>query len=264
MKIRIDRMLATGGYGSRRDIKRLLRDRRLFVNGTACVDPSIAVDPETDSFELDGKKLTILTSVYLMLNKPADTISSTDDPKHRTVIDCLDTPYSRMELFPVGRLDIDTEGLLIITNDGPLTHRLTSPKTGVDKTYFARLRDPVDDATLADYAQRFSDGIAFRDGTVCLPAKITRADVAPAADGSVGDAPPGDGVAGTVATACGEVLITIQEGKYHQVKNMMKVVGNEVAYLKRISMGQLALDPSLAPGAYRALTDDEVELLRHQ
>jgi 16S rRNA pseudouridine516 synthase len=257
MKIRIDRMLATGGYGSRRDIKRLLRDRRLFVNGTACVDPSIAVDPETDSFELDGKKLTILTSVYLMLNKPADTISSTDDPKHRTVIDCLDAPYSRMELFPVGRLDIDTEGLLIITNDGPLTHRLTSPKTGVDKTYFAHLRDPVDDATLADYARRFSDGIAFRDGTVCLPAKITRADVAPAADGSVGDAPAAD-------APIDEVLITIQEGKYHQVKNMMKVVGNEVAYLKRVSMGQLALDPSLAPGAYRALTDDEVELLRHQ
>lgn len=245
MNIRLDRLLASLGFGSRRDVKRLMRERRLLVNGTVCVDPSVAVDPDADSVELDGKKISALTSVYLMLNKPADTVTSTDDPKHRTVIDCLGETWSRRELFPVGRLDIDTEGLLLITNDGPLTHRLTSPKTGVDKTYLARLRDAVDDATLAGYADRFARGVEFRDGTVCLPAKIVRA---------AGDA---------AATQAAAVLITIQEGKYHQVKNMMKVVGNEVVYLRRVAMGRLELDPSLAPGEYRPLTDDEIELLKN-
>lgn len=242
MNIRLDKLLSSLGYGSRRDVKRLLRDRRLTVNGSIIVDPASCVDPDGDSLAIDGTEITAKTSVYLMLNKPADVVTSTDDPKHRTVIDCLGEPWSRMDVFPVGRLDIDTEGLLLITNDGPLTHRLTSPKTGVDKTYFARLRDSVDDATLAGYADRFARGIEFRDGTACLPAKIVRAD------DSAGET----------------VLITIQEGKYHQVKNMIKVVGNEVAYLRRVSMGSLDLDPSLAPGEYRPLTDGEIELLKNR
>lgn len=248
MNIRLDRLLASLGYGSRRDVKRLMRDRRLLVNGTVCVDPSVAVDPEIDSLELDGNKISARRSVYLMLNKPADTVTSTDDPKHRTVIDCLGESWSRMGLFPVGRLDIDTEGLLLITNDGPLTHRLTSPKTGVDKTYLARLRDAVDDAMLAGYADRFARGVEFRDGTVCLPAKIVRA---------------AEPAAAPVPAAASSVLITIQEGKYHQVKNMMKVVGNEVVYLRRVAMGRLELDLSLAPGECRLLTDDEIELLKN-
>jgi 16S rRNA pseudouridine516 synthase len=238
MNVRLDKLLSSLGYGSRRDVKRLLRDRRLTVNGSVIVDPASCVDPDGDSLAIDGAEIAAKTSVYLMLNKPADVVTSTDDPKHRTVIDCLGEPWSRMDIFPVGRLDIDTEGLLIITNDGPLTHRLTSPKTGVDKTYLALLRDAVDDATLAEYAERFARGVEFRDGTACLPAKIVRAP---------------DGV-----------LITIQEGKYHQVKNMIKVVGNEVAYLRRVSMGPLDLDPSLAPGEYRPLTDGEIELLKNR
>jgi 16S rRNA pseudouridine516 synthase len=198
-------------------------------------------DPETDSFALDGETIRILVTVYLMLNKPAGVITSTDDPKHRTVMDLLSPPYSGMDLFPVGRLDLDTEGLLVITNDGPLTHRLTSPKTGVDKTYYARLRDPVDGSLLADYRKRFLEGIVFHDGYKCLSAKLDRA----------GNETDG-------------VFLTIQEGKYHQVKKMFIAAGNEVVYLKRVSMGALALDPSLAPGSYRELNMEEIMILRGQ
>ncbi|HNY20520.1 MAG TPA: pseudouridine synthase [Treponemataceae bacterium] len=239
MKSRLDKLLSANGFGSRKEIKRLLKDRVVAVNGVRRVDPSTDVDPELDAITLDGEPLRILTTVYLMLNKPAGVISSTEDPDHRTVIDVLGEPWASMDLFPIGRLDVDTEGLLVITNDGPLTHRLTSPKTGVDKTYYARLRDPVDDAALASYREAFRAGVPFRDGHVCLPAKIDRC----------GDEADG-------------VIVTIQEGKYHQVKKMFYVVGNEVAYLKRESMGNLSLDPALKPGEFRELTSDELALLR--
>jgi 16S rRNA pseudouridine516 synthase len=249
MKARLDKILASNGFGSRRDIKRILRKRTFKVNGEVCFDSATVVDPAVDSFELAGERLTLFETVYLMLNKPAGVISSTEDPDHQTVIDLLEPPYAGMELFPIGRLDIDTEGLLVITNDGPLTHRLTSPKTGVDKTYYVRLRDPVDEAVLSGYATRFASGLSFRDGYTCLPAVLRRAD-SPfiAADAS--------------ATPGSSVLVTIQEGKYHQVKKMFKVVENEVAYLKRVSMGNLSLDASLAPGEYRPLTDAEIAVLR--
>jgi 16S rRNA pseudouridine516 synthase len=239
MKSRLDKVLAANGFGSRREIKRLLKNRALCVNGAVVTDPATVIDPEVDSLTLEGAPLELRTSVYLMMNKPSGVITSTDDPDHQTVIDLLDPPFSGMELFPIGRLDVDTEGLLVITNDGPLTHRLTSPKTGVDKTYYARLRDPVDAAAFAAYEKLFREGVTFRDGYTCLPARLARAG----------------------AEENG-MFLTIQEGKYHQVKKMFRVVDNEVAYLKRVSMGVLALDPELAPGAYRELTDDEVSLLR--
>lgn len=242
MKSRIDKVLAANGYGTRKDVKRILQKRTVALNGVICRDASTPVDPATDRIELDGTVVRIRTDVYLMLNKPACVITSTEDPDHDTVMDLLDEPWSKMGLFPVGRLDIDTEGLLILTNDGPLTHRLTSPRTGVDKTYYARLRDPVDDALFAEYETRFREDITFKDGYTCLPARIVRApDI-----------------------ALNAFLLTIQEGKYHQVKKMFKVLGNEVMYLKRVSMGKLALDPSLEAGRYRELTGAEVELLRRQ
>jgi len=241
MKIRLDKILASNGYGSRRDVKRILRRGTFTINGTVCCDASTMADPESDSFALDGEIIRILTTVYRMLNKPSGVITSTDDPNHRTVMDLLGAPYSGMELFPVGRLDLDTEGLLVITNDGPLTHRLTSPKTGVDKTYYARLRDPVDDELLADYRKRFQEGITFHDGYKCLSAKLDRA----------GNETDG-------------MFLTIQEGKYHQVKKMFIAAGNEVAYLKRIFMGSLSLDPALAPGSYRELNMEEILILQGQ
>jgi len=239
MKIRLDKILSSNGYGSRRDVKSILRRGTFTINGTVCCDASAMADPENDVFALDGEKIRILTTVYLMLNKPSGVITSTDDPNHRTVMDLLGSPWSGMELFPVGRLDLDTEGLLVITNDGPLTHRLTSPKTGVDKTYYARLRDPVDEELLADYQKRFLEGITFHDGYKCLRAKLDRA----------GNETDG-------------MFLTIQEGKYHQVKKMFISIGNEVSYLKRVSMGNLLLDPLLAPGSYRELTTEEIMTLR--
>ncbi len=241
MTSRLDKLLAANGFGSRKDVKRLLHNRTLTVNGAISRDPSAIVNPERDRFTLDGENLVIRTSVYLMLNKPAGVITSTEDPDHTTVMDLLREPWSKMDLFAVGRLDLDTEGLLLLTNDGPLGHALTSPKTGVDKTYFARLRDPVDAELFIEYENRFLSDITFRDGYTCLPAKIYR------------DTP-----------VMNEVFLTIQEGKYHQVKKMFKAVGNEVIYLKRISMGTLVLDPNLDCGNYRELSAEEIYMLRHQ
>lgn len=234
--------------GSRRDVKRILRERQVTVNGARCVDPGALVDPELDGIALEGKPLSLKQTVYLMLNKPSGVVTSTEDPLHRTVMDLFEEPWSRMSLFPIGRLDRDTEGLLVITNDGPLGHRLTSPKTGVDKTYLAILRDPVSDARFAEYAARFREGVSLPDDCTTLPATLTRADASIPAR-SIGD--------GSFAS----VLLTIQEGKFHQVKRMFKAVGNEVIYLKRVSMGSLKLDPSLAPGSYRELTESEIALL---
>lgn len=239
MKNRLDKILADNGFGSRRDIKKLLRSGALSVNGVVATDPADKADPEADSFTFDGEPLELKRLVYLMLNKCAGVVTSTSDPKNQTVIDLLGSPWASMGLFPVGRLDIDTEGLLLITNDGPLTHQLTSPKTGCDKTYVARLRDPVDDGALVEYQRAFRSGIPFHDGYVCLPASVERE--------------------GTLDST---LRVVIGEGKYHQVKKMFKVVGNEVVYLKRVAMGSLALDESLAPGSFRELSVDEVALLR--
>ncbi len=239
MKFRLDKILSDNGLGSRKDIKRLLRERVVTVNGRVCDDPGTQIDPDADALTLRGEPLALMTSVYLMLNKPAGTVTSTADPEHRTVMDLLDEPYSAMDLFPIGRLDYDTEGLLVITNDGPLTHWLTSPRTGVDKTYYARLRDAVNDAESIRYAAAFAAGITFKDGFQCLPARLTR-----------------------VGAEENGFFVTIQEGKYHQVKKMFKVVGNEVSYLRRTAMGSLSLDENLVPGDYRPLTPAEIAELR--
>lgn len=237
-QVRLDKVLSSNGYGSRRNIKRMLRSRSLTVNGTICFDGATQISLEKDTIALDGTIISLRTFVYLMLNKPAGVISSTEDPDHTTVIDLLSHPWSGMSLFPVGRLDLDTEGLLLLTNDGPLTHRLTSPKTGVNKTYFVRLKDEVGDELFSQYQCSFSSGILFKDGYTCLPAVLIRAD-----------------------QDKNSFYVTIQEGKYHQVKKMFRVVNNEVVYLKRISMGSLHLDGTLVPGEWRELTEIELEML---
>ncbi len=236
MKNRVDKLLAQAGFGSRRDIKRVLRERNFSVNGTPCRDPAFHIDPETDHFELDGVPWHFKSQVYLMLNKPAGVVTSTADPVHRTVLDLIEEPWRGRGVFPVGRLDIDTRGLLLFTNDGTLAHRLTSPRTGVEKTYIAELELPVDDELYDEYVRRFSDGVTFHNGHHCLPAKLER----------VSD----------------KLALTIEEGKYHQVKKMFRVVGNRVVGLERISMGPLVLDPDLPPGGVRELTDDEIQHLR--
>lgn len=248
MKSRIDKLLAANGFGSRRDIKRLLKGRTFLVNGAVVVDPGTIVNSESDTFEWEGKPYKPKEKVYLMLNKPAGVVTSTADPGHDTVIDLLEEPWSNMELHPVGRLDFDTEGLLVLTNDGPLTHRLTSPKTGVDKTYIAGLRDPVDQAMFEDYRQRLERGVTFHDGYTTLPARL--------------ELPASSASPSVPAFPVSDLQLTIQEGKYHQVKKMFKTLGNEVTALRRVSMGPLALDPNLLPGTYRELSEDEIRSLK--
>lgn len=238
MKIRVDKILAANGWGSRRDIKRLLRRASLTINGQVCVDPSMHIDPETDVLQLAGKPLSLRTTVYLMLNKPSGVVSSTLDPLHQTVLDLLDQPWASMNLHPVGRLDYDTEGLLLLTNDGPLTHRLTTPKAGIKKRYHAQLRDPVDAQLFERYENLLTQGVTLNDGYTCLPAQIER-------------------ISGEL-----DVILTIQEGKYHQVKKMFQALGNKVVHLTRLSMGPLLLDPSLAPGEVRELSEEEIAELR--
>ncbi len=249
MTVRLDKLLSSQGLGSRRDIKRLLRARELRINGSICRDSATSVDPETDILEIDGQPFTVRNFVYLMLNKPDGVITSTEDPGHRTVMDLLTPPWNALSLFPVGRLDKDTEGLLILTNDGPLTHRLTSPKTGVDKTYYAELALPCSPEMIAEYCTKFRDGLVLGNGMVCLPAGIAAATAGIRPSRA---APP----------EAHRVVIVIQEGKYHQVKKMCRAVGNEVRYLRRIAMGNLALDSSLQEGSWRELTETEIQLLR--
>lgn len=238
MKSRVDKVLAGAGFGSRKDIKRVLRKREFRINGTLCRDPAFHIDPERDMVELDGERVVFRSRVYLMLNKPGGVISSTADPFHRTVLDLLDDSWRRYDLFPVGRLDHDTEGLLVLTNDGLLAHRLVSPRAGVPKTYVAELEEPVDDELFELYSRRFLEGVTFHNGYTCLPATLGRA-------------------AGKRALS-----LTIHEGKYHQVKKMFRVVGNRVVRLTRVSMGPLVLDSGLPPGGVRELTSGEIESLR--
>ncbi len=238
MKSRLDKLLADNGLGSRRDIKRLLREGRCVIDGKVCTDAARYVESEDQSIVLDGKPFVSRSLIYIMLNKPSGVVTSTDDPVHQTVIDLLPSPWKARSLFPVGRLDRDTEGLLLLTNDGPLTHRLTSPKSGCIKVYRARLGQPVDEEAFSLYQKRFTQGIQFHDGYTCKSAVVER----------------GEGV--------DEMIVHISEGKYHQVKKMFKALGNEVVYLKRLSMGSLILDESLAPGSIRELTGEEVAALR--
>lgn len=238
MKIRVDKLLATNGWGSRRDIKRLMRTYVLTVNGRVCVDPATYINPDTDVLHLRGELLSLRTTVYLMLNKPAGVVSSTVDPLHKTVLDLLEPPWSSLDLHPVGRLDYDTEGLLLLTNDGQLTHRLTSPKVGIPKRYHAQLLYPVDELLFSSYMVQLGRGVTFKDGYTCLPAQIER------------------------LSGEQDVVLTICEGKYHQVKKMFRVLGNKVVHLTRLSMGPITLDRALAPGEVRELSSKELAALR--
>ena len=194
-------------------------------------DPGYAV-PETAAVTYDGHPVLYEKNVYYMLNKPAGVISASEDPRQKTVIDLIDGQH-RQDLYPVGRLDKDTEGLLLITNDGELTHRLLSPKKHVDKVYYARIKGRVTEADVTAFRQ----GLQVDAELKALPAELK---ILSSGEDS-------------------EVEVTIREGKFHQIKRMFQAVGKEVAYLKRLSMGSLRLDPELDLGQYRRLTDEELE-----
>ena len=246
--MRLDKYLAEMGEGTRQEVKAFIRKGRVMVGGVPVKKPEAKVEEGKDQVTLDGREIPYQKYLYYMLNKPAGVITATTDSRDRTVLDLLGEDR-RKDLFPVGRLDKDTEGLLLITNDGPLAHRLLSPKKHVDKCYYAKVRGEVTGEDVEQFAQGlFLAGLGEEKEEKTMPARLEILKTASTA----GKEAPG---------IVSEILLTIQEGKFHQVKRMFQAVGKEVLYLKRLSMGSLKLDPELAPGQYRELTKEEMERL---
>ncbi len=238
--MRLDKFLAEMKVGSRSEVKQLIRKGQILVNDEVVKKPEWKVDERTDQVVFGGKKIEYAAFEYYMLNKPGGVVSATEDKKDPTVIDLIDTK-KRKDLFPVGRLDKDTEGLLLITNDGKLAHELLSPKKHVDKVYFARIQGVVTDAD----AEAFKEGVnigSLKDPEITMPAELT---ILSSGEHS-------------------EIRLRIQEGKFHQVKRMFQAVGKEVIYLKRETMGSLKLDQGLPLGEYRSLTDQEIKELKNE
>ncbi|MBO0992437.1 pseudouridine synthase [Bacillus sp. SD088] len=235
--MRIDKLLANTGYGSRKEVKKLLKSGSVTVEGDIVKDPKTQVIPEQQSIYVNGEEVHYREYIYLMMNKPADVISATEDVREKTVIDLLHPDDAVMSPFPVGRLDKDTEGLLLLTNDGKLAHQLLSPKKDVPKTYFAVVKGLVSE----DDKHAFQQGVILDDGYETKPGFL---EILKAGERS-------------------DIELTITEGKFHQVKRMFAAVGKQVIYLKRISMGRLQLDEELALGEYRALTEEEVMQLQN-
>lgn len=234
--MRIDKLLANLGYGSRKEVKQLLKSGAVKVNDMVVKDAKQHIDPDKETVTLNGEIVEYREFIYLMMNKPPGVLSATEDRAGETVIDLLEIEDQVYEPFPVGRLDKDTEGLLLITNDGQLSHRLLSPKKHVPKTYFA----VIDHEVTEEDVKAFAEGVTLDDGYMTKPGdlKIIKAGIH------------------------SDIELTITEGKFHQVKRMFEAVGKKVIYLQRISMGPLSLDETLELGEYRELTDEEIELLR--
>ena len=235
--MRLDKFLVACAVGSRTEVKSLLKAGRVMVNGKKEKSAKLQIDEERDEIHFDGQVLVYEEFVYYMMNKPQGVISATEDPKYRTVLDLLDDIARTKEVFPVGRLDIDTHGLLLLTNDGKLAHALLSPKRHVDKTYQAQVKGIM---TKED-VETFAKGIPLKDFT-CQPAKLEIVSVDPEKNQSL-------------------VRVTIAEGKFHQVKRMVAYCGKEVVDLQRLTMGTLILDEKLKRGEWRRLTKEELENL---
>lgn len=229
---RLDKALSGTGRWSRREVKELVRRGRVLLDGVPAASPEQKIDPETADIRVDGETVSCRRFTYVLLHKPAGVLSAVEDSRQRTVLDLLPQELKRQGLSPVGRLDKDTEGLLLLTNDGALAHRLLSPRSHVDKVYYARVEGALEPADAAAFAA----GMTLGNGLECLPA-------------------------GLEILSPGECLVTLREGKFHQVKRMLAARGKPVTYLKRLSMGPLRLDPELAPGAFRMLTAEEKKAL---
>ena len=227
---RLDKLLSSTGRWSRREVRQLIKEGRVLLDGVPAAAPEQKLDPGTSRLRVDGEDVTIKKYTYVMMNKPAGVLSATEDAHQETVLDLLPPELQKRNLFPVGRLDKDSLGLLLLTNDGDLAHRLLSPKKHVDKVYYIRTEDPL---TPEDQTA-FAEGITLSDGTACLPAKLDLL---------------GDG---------SEALVTLHEGKFHQIKRMIASRGTSVCQLKRISMRTLVLDQTLKEGEFRTLTREEV------
>ena len=235
--IRLDKYLADMGCGTRQEVKKFIRSGQVSVDDIVVKKPETKVEQTVQEVFLNGEKVGYESFEYYMLNKPAGVISATEDQSCQTVVDLI-KDKKRKELFPVGRLDKDTEGLLLITNDGALAHRLLSPKKHVDKCYFARICGKVTEEDVRSFKKGVNIG-SQEQPEITMPGKleiITSDDIS-------------------------KIRLTIQEGKFHQVKRMFQAVGKEVIYLKRLRMGTLILDENLGIGEYRPLTKEELEKL---
>lgn len=232
--MRLDKYLSNMGIGTRSEVKTYIKKGRVMVNGERADGPEQKIDEKVDQIAFDDQMVSFVEMQYFMLHKPAGVVTATEDKREKTVLDLLESPIKK-QLFPVGRLDKDTEGLLLITNDGPLAHQLLSPKKHVEKRYYAKIAGKVTEEDV----KIFSEGMDLGDFTT-MPAKL---EILTSGEES-------------------EIEVTICEGKFHQVKRMFEKVDKKVLYLKRISMGKLCLDAHLAAGEYRALTEKEIAELK--
>ena len=233
--MRLDKFLSECGICSRSESKIFIKKGMITVNGKKAAKGEEKIDPDNDEIMFKGQKIIYAEFEYYMLNKPAGVVSATEDKNDKTVIDLVPKPHAK-DIFPVGRLDKDTEGLLIITNDGETAHRLLSPKKHVDKTYFVRTSGGE---IGTEEVEKLENGVDIGEEKLTLPAEIEILK-----NGEIS-----------------ESLLTIREGKFHQVKRMFKAVGREVIYLKRISMGNIKLDESLEKGECRKLSEDEIKII---
>lgn len=235
--MRLDKLLLKTGYGSRGQVKQLIKSKQVQINGELILADNYNVDPQVQEVFVAGKKVTYSTHVYYMLNKPKGVVSAVTDAENQTVIDLLKPEDLYEGLFPVGRLDKDTEGLMLITNNGQLAHQLLVPHKEIFKTYEVKVNGLV---TIEDQ-ETFNKGVIFHGDIQCKPAKLTIL---------------------TQNSRESHVMLSISEGKFHQVKKMFLSVGKKVIYLKRTTMGPLTLDEKLAVGKYRRLNQNELELLK--
>ena len=236
--MRLDKYLCETGFGTRSQVKDLLKKGQVMVNGEVVKKPELKINETTDQILCQGKKASYQKNIYLMLHKPTGVVSATEDNREKTVLDLVRPEDRKNGLFPVGRLDKDTEGLLLLTDDGELAHRLLSPKKHVDKTYYAK----IDGQVTEEHVKQFREGLDIGDEKKTLPAVLTIL------------------LSGPVS----EIEVTIHEGRFHQIKRMFEAVGCKVTYLKRLSMGSLVLDETLPPEEYRPLTEAELEGLTKQ
>ena len=252
--MRLDKFLANSGIGTRKEVKEILKNKKVSVNDVFVKDGKIQINEEKDIVKCENKIINYKPFVYIMMNKPAGVISATEDNYHKTVIDLLKNEYSTYNIFPVGRLDIDTEGLLLLTNDGILSHNLLSPKKHVDKKYYVKIAKSLSENDI----KTLENGIKLEENFVTKKAKVEIV-----CDDSEKESEDFNFFENKNNKNENLVYITISEGKFHQVKRMFKAVNNEVLYLKRVKMGSLLLDEKLELGEYRELTEEELNNLKN-
>lgn len=234
--MRMDKFLANMGFGTRKEVKQLIKSKAVTVDGVTVKDSGLSIQPETADVRVYGDQVAYKPFIYIMMNKPPGVISATEDHRDQTVVDLLDTDVSHYDLHPVGRLDKDTVGLLLLTNDGDLTHQLLSPKKKVPKKYLAY----VDGRVTQEDVDQFARGVELEDGYQTKPGELRILE----------------------SDEQSKVELIITEGKFHQVKRMFEAVDKKVVFLKRLEMGTLLLDDTLQEGHYRELTDDELDSLK--